>query len=471
MDHPEAPIFPVLDNPCLFRHLPTKDKKQYLQCAATGHLYCVSTGSLYPVILLNPLFVDSNKVKEFNQFIQGNSTCINIIPTAKITHPPTQVNGASTNKTMNDKSSNTKHRDQHLQGNCFPIGNMVSNVTNADPQLNGNTVLSSQSTQKNRSPTDKHGDQPIQGNSASVMLNKQVSDIYNVILPVHDNGPKPTSKLQNADHATQGDKKSVTPNRKGNKKSNFKMEDQPVQGTSASINSKNKASNIKTDKSTQGNSPLPSAGNNSDPTTKKKKKNGSRTKNKSVPSQDNFCAGSKKKSDSSKKNKSTLSSQPKSTRSLIDYSAVYKTYSSVYRTPASSTQTAKQHVPPLHSDHKLSATNKKKSYTYYKFYLNHTIKLIQPIEMNLQDLVFPQNVSFSLAKYSRKHEEGNVEINKVYSLSDFKYKYAPNRTKKRKLPSLNFTNEDYCSMYLQDLNEKTTKKKYMSKWLKTLKQS
>ncbi|XP_044147629.1 uncharacterized protein LOC122935801 [Bufo gargarizans] len=291
-------------------------------------------------------------------------------------------------------------------------------TNNLNQQDNG----ASTSTENNTSPKAKDVKQPIQGNNAS-MSNT---------VPI----------VKNAD--------------------------QQVQGTSAPKTHRNKASKSKVDTTTQVNSPVQDASNfsvcsqsNSQPTAKKEKKKRSRkTKNKSVPILDNSSATPKKKASvSSKKNKSTVTPQPKSTPSFV----FIRNSSSNLKKPASITQTANQCKAVIRPDHNLSEKNTKKSHIYYTVYLHHMVKFIQPIRINFEDLLFPQNVflKHELTKFSRKRAEENTQIIKVCSLSVQKYQCFPKHTRRRKPPSLCTSNEEYfllcCAQNI--FKEKTEKKK------------
>ncbi|XP_044147928.1 uncharacterized protein LOC122936004 [Bufo gargarizans] len=191
----------------------------------------------------------------------------------------------------------------------------------------------------------------------------------------------------------------------------------------------------------------------SEPTAKKEKKKSSRkTKNKSVPILDNSSATTKKKASVlSKKKKSTVTPQPKSTPSFV---FIRNSFSSLKK-PASITQTVNQCKAVIHPDNNLSEKNTKKSHIYYTVYLHHMVKFIQPIRINFEDLLFPQNVflKHELTKFSRKRAEENIQIVQ-------KHQGSPKRKRRRKPPSLCLSNEEYVLLCSGNIfKEKTEKKK------------
>ncbi|XP_075720233.1 uncharacterized protein LOC142760943 [Rhinoderma darwinii] len=245
---------------------------------------------------------------------------------------------------------------------------------------------------------------------------------------------------------------------------NTKNTDKLVQDNDASTtlsieNNRNKACMAKSEAFTQANSPVQGANSsmclqsNSVPITKKKvRKRSRKTKDQSVPLLENPGAISKKPA-SRKKNKSTVLPQPNSTSSFINNP------SSSYKKPASIAQTTSRSKAIIHADDHLSKKNKRQSYTYYTFYLTDIIKVIQPMQIHFEHLLFPQNVSpqINLPKFSRKHAEENTENIEECSLSNSKDKCSP---KCREKTSLCFSREDYLMIYFENnFKKKTAKKK------------
>ncbi|XP_077146234.1 uncharacterized protein LOC143807966 [Ranitomeya variabilis] len=262
----------------------------------------------------------------------------------------------------------------------------------------------------------------------------------------------------------QSNNSSIISNVPCNKNLNVKKADQPIQGSSASIKpntKKKKASKNKTDTSAQANSLSQPANNlstnlqgSSHPDKKKKEKKCTRkAKDKSVPLEKNSCPISKTKSVSSKLKKSTVLIKPK-------LSLITNNPSPSFKNTALTTHTSKKSEEIIHPNNNLSTKSNGKSFTYYKFHLLHLIKFIQPIQINFEHLLFPQDVSLALdkTKFSSKHAENNTEIIQV--LSDPKKKYFPQLKKKEKLPSLSFSKAVYTVISLEkNLKKKTAKKK------------
>ncbi|XP_075720234.1 uncharacterized protein LOC142760944 [Rhinoderma darwinii] len=435
MDHPAPLLVPILNKLRLFMHLPTDPQnpnRRFLQCPATGHVYCMSTGSLYWKMPAN--------ISSLNQ--RNNSSLLPSSP-ALCTSNTFPLNTKNTDQLVHDNDAST----------TLSIENIINHkVKDADQLIQGN---SASITQSNTSLNVKNADQHMQGNDASTIPNTQ-SNKTHVDHP--STVPQTATKVKHVSRPIQGISASIISNVQCNKNPDVKNADQPIPGISVSktLNARrNKACKAKSEAFTQANSPVQGANSsmclqsNSVPITEKKvRKRSRKTKDQSVPLLENPGAISKKKPASRKKNKSTVLPQPNSTRSFISY-----------KKPASITQTTSRSKAIIHADNHLSKKNKRQSYTYYTFYLTDMIKVIQPMQIHFEHLLFPQNVSpqINLPKFSRKHAEENTENIQVCSLSNSKDKCSQKCRAKR---SLYFSREDYDMMnWENNLKKKKTKKR------------
>ncbi|XP_073531420.1 uncharacterized protein [Phyllobates terribilis] len=277
----------------------------------------------------------------------------------------------------------------------------------------------------------------------------------------HENGDLNLTIESNTTQHIQSNSPSIISIVPCNKNLNVKKSDQ--QGSSASINpntKKKKASKNKTDSSDQAYSLLQSVNNlstnlqgSSHPVKKKKEKTCTRkAKDKSVLLEENSCPISKTKSLSSKLKKSTVLIKPMS-------STIANNPSPNFKNPSLTIHLTKNSEEIIHLNKNVSPKSKGKSFTYYKFHLHHMIKFIQPIQINFEHLLFPQDVSLALdqTKFSRKHAENNTEIIQV--LSNPTYKCFPQLKKKEKLPSLSFSRDDYFFISSEKNRKKKTAKK------------